>query len=419
MNHLWHRTLRQWLAIAFIALFVLGMVIVWPFLAPLSLVLLLAYILIPMVNRLQHKTGWPRTGAAGCVYLILIIIMILIPLLFVPVIVAQVQAFSPTLIDGMEQLGTRIANLGTTTILGQPINPYDLYIQLSSSLTNLVSNLASSSLNFVLDITTTFLSSMAWLLFTLVVSFYIVNDAPNIYRYFWGLVPHEARQELYYLVRRIDQTWNAFLRGQLVLATVIFVVTTLILIILGVRQALFLGVLAGLLNLVPNLGPILSSMPAIALALIQGSSQFEISNLLFAVIVAGSYVLIQQVESQWLTPRIIGNSVNLHPAMIIIGAIIGFNAVGVFGIFLAAPTLASLRIVGGYAYRKMLDPTYQPPLVELPPEIAAMPDPRQRSMRAIMPQADAVQEVPLWQQWLTRTLEPPLRPTPSEDSSDA
>ena len=233
MNHLWHRTLRQWVAIAFIALFVLGMGIVWPFLGPLSLVLLLAYILIPIVNRLQHKTGWPRTAAAACVYLMLLIIIILIPVLFLPVIVAQVQAFTPTLMKGMEQLGSQIANLGTISILGQPIDLFDLYQQLSSSLASLVSNVASSSFNFVFNITTTFISSLAWLLFILVVSFYIVNDSPNINRYFWGLVPHDARQEVYYLARRIDQTWNAFLRGQLVLAGVIFVVTSLTLIILG------------------------------------------------------------------------------------------------------------------------------------------------------------------------------------------
>lgn len=418
MSHLWHRTLRQWVAIAFVALFVLGMGVLWPFLGPLSLALLLAYILIPVVNRLARRMRWPRTAAAVCVYLLLIVVIILIPVLILPVIVNQVEVLIPTLIDGMEQLGTQIADLPTTTIFGLSINPYELYLEFSSPLVSVATNLASESFNVMFGIATTFVSTLVWSLFILVVSFYIVNDAPNISRYFWGLIPHEARQEVYYLTRRIDRTWHAFLRGQLMLATVIFVVTTLTLIILGVPQAFFLGVLAGLLNMVPNLGPVLSSVPAIAIALIQGSTQFEISNLLFGLIVTFAYVLIQQVESQWLTPRIIGGSVNLHPAMIIIGAIIGFSAVGVFGIFLAAPTLASLRIVGGYAYRKMLSPDYKPPHIDLPLEIAALPDPGQRPMKPFLSSTDTVEEVPLWQQWLTRSL-PPVPPTPSEDSPDA
>jgi len=417
MNQLWHRNLRQWIAIAFVILFVLGMRILWPFLGPFSFVLLLTYILIPIVNRVQSKMGWPRTVVAASVYLMLLVILLLIPVLFVPIIVEQVQDVVPPVIEGIEQLGRQIESFETKTILGQPINLSQLYRELSSGLVNLITNFASSSFNFLLSITTTFLSSLAWLLLILVVSFYLVNDAPNLKRYFWGLVPHEARQEVYYLIRRIDQTWNAFLRGQLLLATVIFVVTSLTLIILGVPQALFLGVLAGLLNLVPNIGPFLSSVPAIALALIQGSTQFDISNILFAIIVTASYILIQQVESQWLTPRIIGNSVNLHPTMIIIGAIIGFSTIGIFGIFLAAPTLASLRIVSSYAYRKMLEPDYKPPLIELPSEIALIQDPRQRSMKPVVPLANRTADVSLWHQWLTRTFPP--HTTPSEESQDA
>ena len=308
-------------------------------------------------------------------------------------------------------------NLQTITILEQTIDLSQLYRDFSNSLVDLITNLASSSFNFLFSMTSIFLSSLAWLLLILVVSFYLVNDAPNLKKYFWGLVPHEARQEVYYLVRRIDQTWNAFLRGQLVLATIIFVITSLTLIILGVPQALFLGALAGLLNLVPNIGPFLSCIPAIALALIQGSSQFDISNILFALIVTASYILIQQVESQWLTPRIIGNSVNLHPAMIILGAIIGFSAIGIFGIFLAAPTLASLRIVSGYAYRKMLDPYYKPPMIELPQEIVMIQDPRQRGMKSVTPLVNHTPDVSLWHQWLTRPFPGPS--TQPEDSSDA
>ncbi len=417
MNQLWYKNVRQWIAIAFVVLFVLGLRIVWPFLGPLSFALLLTYILIPIVDRMQSKTGWPRTAVAACIYLMLLVVLILIPVLFVPIIVEQVQQVVPPVVQGIEQLGTQVESFETRTIFGQQIDFAELYSQLSSTLVNLITNLASSSFNVLFSMTTTFLSSLAWLLLIFVVSFYLVNDGPNLKRYFWSLIPHEVRQEVYYLIRRIDQTWNAFLRGQLLLATVIFIVTSLILIILGVPQALFLGALAGLLNLIPNIGPFLACIPAITLAFIQGSTQFEVSNFIFAIMVTIAYILIQQVESQWLTPRIIGNSVNLHPTMIILGAIVGFSMIGIFGIFLAAPTLASLRIISGYAYRKMLQPSYKPPLMELPAEIMIIKDPRQSLMKPVVPLVNRTADASLWHQWLTRTFPP--QTAHSEESQDA
>lgn len=406
-----------------VALFILGLRLVWPYLTPIALSLLLTFILIPVVDRVQHNTGWPRGAAAALIYLLLLITIILVPVLLLPALVNQAQALIPTLIEAVNQLGLLIQeNIGPTVIFGQAIDPFLLYQQLSDQIlslgTTLGTRLASSSVNVVFGVATTFFSTVIWLLFMLVISFYIVYDSPNIARYFWSLVPREERPEVYYLTRRINATWSAFLRGQLLLSTIIFVVTTLVLIILGMPQPIFLGFLAGLFNLIPNLGPFLSAIPSIILALVQGSSQFEMSNVVFAVVVIIAYTVIQQLEAQLLVPRIIGGSVNLHPAVILVGALVGFGTIGILGIFLAAPTLASLRVVGGYAYRKLLDPDFEPSGVILPREIAALPDPRERPLAAVTilnqnPHPSAVERVKRW----VRQSDP--LPAPPEEPRDA
>jgi predicted PurR-regulated permease PerM len=416
MNQFWHSSVRQWIAFAMVAIVVLGLRVLWPYLTPLALALLLTFILIPVVNRVEENLGWPRAAAAAFIYIQLIIAIILIPVLLIPALVNQAQALVPTLIDAVNQLGVLIQeNIGPTTIFGQQVDPFLLYQQLSDQIlslgTTLGTRLASSSVNVVFGVATTFFSTVLWLLFMLVISFYIVVDSPNIARYFWGLVPREERPEVYYLTRRINATWSAFLRGQLLLSFAIFVVTTIILVILGMPQPIFLGFLAGLLNLIPNLGPFLSGIPAVILALVQGSSQFEISNVLFALIVVGAYTIIQQLEAQLLVPRIIGGSVNLHPAVVVIGAIIGLSTIGILGIFLAAPTLASLRVLGGYAYRKLLDPDFEPAGVVLPPQIAAIPDPRERPLAPVTiinvdEDPSLVERVRRW----VRPVEPPSAP---------
>lgn len=414
----WSASVRQWVAIGIGALLLLGLWILWPFLTPLSLALLLTYILNPLVNRLEREAEWPRTMAALAVYLLLIVLIALVPVRVLPFLVDQGQELAPPLADAALEVGEAIAGLGTVTILGQSFTPFELYQQLSDELLTLGTGLASSSVNIVFGVATTFVSTVLWLLFILVISFYLVRDTPNITRYLWGMVPRAVRPEVYYLTRRINRTWNAFLRGQLLLSLSIFALTTTVLLLLGVSQAFFLGFVAAVLNLVPNLGPIMASLPAILLALVQGSSHIEVSNLFFALIVTLAYVGIQQIEGNVLVPRIIGGSVNLHPTVVLLGAIIGLSTVGLLGIFLAAPTLATLRILMGYAYRKLLDPTYTPPEVILPPSIAAIPDPVERQVPALRTPREP-RGVPRYRRWINRLRGEPRTPRPHEESGDA
>jgi phosphoglycolate phosphatase len=124
-----------------------------------------------------------------------------------------------------------------------------------------------------------------------------------------------------------------------------------------------LGIVAGLLELIPSLGPILSSVPAILLALFQGSSYINMSNLSIAILVAIIYWMIQSLENNLLVPRIIGASLNLHPLIVIIGVLAGATLGNILGVLLAAPVLASLRDIIYYVYCKLadLDPFPPPP----------------------------------------------------------
>ena len=122
--------------------------------------------------------------------------------------------------------------------------------------------------------------------------------------------------------------------------------------------ALIFGILAGLLEVVPNLGPILAMIPAVITALIQGSNvlgPMGIDNVGFALITVGIYFLIQQLENNILVPRIIGDSINLHPIVVICAVAVGFSAAGILGALLAPPIVATFRVIGSYVHAKLLD----------------------------------------------------------------
>jgi predicted PurR-regulated permease PerM len=117
-------------------------------------------------------------------------------------------------------------------------------------------------------------------------------------------------------------------------------------------------VIAGVLEFIPNIGPILATIPALLVALFQSDASWLgslVGPFWFAIIVVLLYAVIQRVENVVLVPRIIGRSLNLHPLFVFVGALVGASVAGVFGILLAAPLLASAKLILFYIYRKLSD----------------------------------------------------------------
>jgi len=214
-------------------------------------------------------------------------------------------------------------------------------------------------------------------------SLYMTKDAPSIRIYVEGLFPTSYHSELVEVLQRIGRIWQSFFRGQLILCFTVSVFTWIALQLEGMPGALIFGIIAGILEVVPTLGPILSMIPAVIVALIQGSDVLAahgINHFGFALIVVGTYFIIQQTESHILVPRIIGESVNLHPIIVICGAVVGFNVAGLLGTFLAAPVIASVRVIGSYIHAKLLD---YPPFEGQPlPKRSRRPFTYRRTIRA-------------------------------------
>jgi predicted PurR-regulated permease PerM len=128
------------------------------------------------------------------------------------------------------------------------------------------------------------------------------------------------------------------------------------------------------LEVVPTIGPLIALIPAVAVAYFQGSAHLPIANGWFALLVIGLYALIQQVENNFLAPRIIGGSVKIHPLVVLVGAIGGYAIGGIVGAFLAAPVIGTLKVLGEYLYRKLTEVEVppEPPDTALPP-LAATP----------------------------------------------
>ncbi len=339
---------------------------------PLLASAMLAYLLNPLITMIAARLKWGRVAAAAVVYLVLLLIVAGLATGLGIYAVNELANLNLNVQQIVVELAGRIDQLTRSQIefLGFTINlsQFDLsalYSQVVAALQPVLSRIGQ----YVGQAVTSTAEFFGWALFVLVISFYMVKDMPNI-RPMIGRYAADPgyRYDVERLIDELAKIWNDFLRGQALLGLVIGIVSWIGLTVMGVRYAVALGLLSGLLELVPTIGPLISGLVAVAVALFQDSNWLGLSPLAFAAVVAVFFIVVQQLENNILVPRIIGDTLNLHPVAIMVGAIMGASLGGIIGVLLAAPVMATLKLAGGYAWRKMLDLPPFPPPGGKPPE---------------------------------------------------
>jgi predicted PurR-regulated permease PerM len=355
MSRQWSDSTKRLVATGLAIVFVLALYRFRAILPPLVVAILIAYVLTPVVDFLQRRSSLPRTACVLIVDLFALATVAAVPAISAPILMAELREVNVDVQGLVEQIAAFLSS--KVTFLGISVEMGGLQEQLSTSLQRWAEPVVSHTLFLLVDVAT----GLLWAVFVFVVSFYLMRDWHRVTAQLRRAVPPDYREDYDRLAKEIGRVWQSFFRGQVVLSAVIFLAVTTALAVVGVRNALILGLLAGVLEVVPNVGPVVAAVPAVLLALVQGSSWLPIGNFWFAVLVAGLYVLIQQLENNYLVPRIIGRSVNLHPLVVLVGVIAGARLAGILGIFLAAPTLATGRILLRYVYAKLLDLDPFPP----------------------------------------------------------
>jgi predicted PurR-regulated permease PerM len=147
------------------------------------------------------------------------------------------------------------------------------------------------------------------------------------------------------LGRRVLDVWITYAKGQLLLAVIIGGLTWLVSAAIGLRWALLMGAIAGLFESVPSVGPVVAVIPAVIVALWKGSTVIAVENWVFALIVLGAYLVIQQTGSLFIGPRVLGERLHLPGIVVFVGVIAGAALGGIVGALVAVPLIATLREV--------------------------------------------------------------------------
>jgi len=350
---------------------------------------LLALFINPFIQWINRRLHLKWSLAVGVTYVLVILVLLLIPVLVFPNLLVAlnylfaldyqelinqaiqvIHTFADSL-RGNPALSTLLAPLLDSLVkalqnVGVPgqILPADTEVTLIS-----LSRLLASRLGVLVDLLGPVVAVVTSAIFTLIIALQMSLASNQISGWYPDLIPPAYEGEYSSLSRKIVKTWISFLRGQITLMLIIGVATWLGNQILGVPFALLLGIIAGLFELIPNIGPTLAAIPAVLLALIFGSTYLPIDNLLLAVLVIAFYVLIQLLENQFIVPYVMGDAVDLPPLIILIGTLAGATAFGILGALLAAPVIATGNLVFRFIYRKILEPPPIPPSLEEKPSI--------------------------------------------------
>ena len=176
-------------------------------------------------------------------------------------------------------------------------------------------------------------------------TFYLILDKDSIKNKIYITVPKDKRQDFSRLSKEIDKALGEFIRGRVIVAIFIGVSTTIALLILKIPFGLVIGLIAGIADIIPYFGPVIGIIPAVIFALLDSPLKA-----LWVIII---FTVIQQIENDLITPKIIGESIGIHPITVIVSLIIGGEIMGIWGMVLAVPAVAVGKIVFSFFMEKL------------------------------------------------------------------
>jgi predicted PurR-regulated permease PerM len=327
-------------------------------LEPLIIAAFIAYLINPAINFLVERRHLPRKVSVNLVYFITLILFIGTPATATSLLFDE---FKLLVTDILDQFDLLIALLEKPLpIPGLPINFGQMADRLAQFRSTLLTSLPDQALSFLGK---TSLGAL-WIIIILVMVYYFLAEWPRLRDGFIGSFPEKYAPELTELYQRVRKIWMNYLRGQLLLMLVVGVAFSIAWTIIGIPGAVVLGIIAGFLTIIPDVGPALGVLLAIGVALVEGSNWFWMpSNHLFVALIAlAVYFLLISIKNFWVRPLIMGRSVHMNEALVLVTILLATVLWGILGALIIVPVLASLVVIIDYLRRRVMG---MPPFPEM------------------------------------------------------
>jgi len=369
----WSRNTKLVITLVFVV--ILGALIIrfQSLLGPVIFSFFIAYLLHPVAKFLDNKVihGW--RASVSILYLLFVILLITLLTWGGLNLLQQVQSLIKLIQTNITQLPqlindifSKVYQIGPFTIDFTSMDLSALGQDILGAVQPLLGNLG----NFVGSLATSAAGIFGWLAFILIVSYFILLESGGLRNRIIHVDFPGYTEDISRMRSSLGRIWNAFLRGQIIIFLLAVGLYSILLPILGVRYALGLALMAGLAKFLPYIGPAITWVVMGVVTFFQPFKPFGLNPLLYTGIVVIVTLSIDQIIDTLITPRIMARTLKVHPAAVLVAALIAANLLGLLGVVIAAPFLATIMLLGRYVMRKMFELDPWPPVeTELQPSV--------------------------------------------------
>ena len=317
-----------------------------PVLTPFVAAALLAYMGDPLADRLQ-QLKMPRTLAVVTVFLITFLVLALLLLLLGPLVKTQVGA----LFEALPSIANEIEQVWLPTLLRWMDVESGDNVGIGAFLarySDMVGSWSGTILQSVGKSGGALAAAVLSLFLIPILTFYMLRDWDIIMLHLGALIPDSQRETVFELARETDSVLSAFLRGQVLVMAALAIIYSAGLGLVGLKFAIAIGVVSGLVSFVPYLGFVFGITLAGLTVALEPNPFWQIFG------VVATFTVAQLIEGSFLTPKLVGDRIGLHPVVVIFAVAAGGQLFGFFGILLALPAAAVLSVLIRFAYHRYL-----------------------------------------------------------------
>lgn len=354
----WNSTTKLVVAFSLVAIGAVMLVRFKYLISPLVVSFMLAFLLHPVASLLNTKLKINWRLSVGIVYLLTFAFIIGLMTWGGFALLDQLQNLIRFVQQAVSNLPKFIEDIARNPIT---FGPYILYFPSTdvtaiieqalkvvqpalSQLGSLVTTIASGAINLV-----------SYSFFAILISFFITSETGGKKSKMINLQAGAYTEDIQRISRELVQIWNAFLRGQLIIVTITLIIYNIWLGGMGVNFFFGLALLAALARFVPWIGPVIAWATYALVAYFQANNIFGLPPLAYAAIVVIISYVLDVILDQLVAPRLMADALKLHPAAVLIAALVGVNLFGVIGLLLAAPILATFKLLFDYVLKKLND----------------------------------------------------------------
>lgn len=316
-----------------------------------------AYLFNPFITWLHRRTRVGRAVWIGLLYIVIGVMIYGLWRMLGPVIEREYGGLQAQLPHALNLIQQELLLRDHLVVAGISIDFAPINEALREALADFGRRLPEQAPHLVAVAFETVLLFVTYL----IVTFYLLLEAPQIVEWIYGLAPAPYRAEIRMLGAQIDRILAGYVRGTLMLIPIMATLTTIALMLLDVRYALVLGIVTGVLETIPLLGPWSAAGIAITVALFQTPAPWGWPAWLIAGSIGLTYFVLRMFEDNFIIPHVVGPAVHLHPMLVIFAILAGGALGGPFGLFVSIPVAAVARLLLRYLYYKLIDAPHLPP----------------------------------------------------------